>query len=152
MILYRLCKKKYKNDLSGKGAELSGGRWNSKGVSVLYTCESKALCTAELAVRLPLGLIPDEYYILTIKVPDNSKIVNCSLKSLPKDWKEFPHPNSTKNIGDDFIKKNKAFILKVPSAVIMGDFIYLINPFHKEFKNINIIKSELFEFDTSLFK
>ena len=34
MIVVRLAKLKYCKDLSGKGAEKSGGRWNSKGVSM----------------------------------------------------------------------------------------------------------------------
>jgi hypothetical protein len=31
MELYRLTKEKYGNDISGTGAFLAGGRWNSKG-------------------------------------------------------------------------------------------------------------------------
>ena len=37
MKLYRLTKAVYSNDLSGKGAEIAGGRWNSKGIALLYT-------------------------------------------------------------------------------------------------------------------
>jgi RES domain-containing protein len=42
MIVYRLAKAKYSNDLSGKGAEKTGGRWNSKGTALLYTSESQS--------------------------------------------------------------------------------------------------------------
>ena len=31
MIVFRLSKAQFANDLSGKGAELVGGRWNSRG-------------------------------------------------------------------------------------------------------------------------
>ena len=61
MIVYRLCKSIYKKDLSGKGAEIAGGRWNSKGYAILYTSESRSLCTAEIAVHTPLGNVPADY-------------------------------------------------------------------------------------------
>ena len=59
MIVYRLSKSKYSADLSGKGAEKAGGRWNSKGVAMVYTSASRALCTAEVAVHVPLGIVTD---------------------------------------------------------------------------------------------
>jgi len=52
MITFRLCKSIYSHDLLGKGAEQCGGRWNSKGTPMLYTCESRALCTTEIAVHI----------------------------------------------------------------------------------------------------
>ena len=44
MIVFRLSKAQFANDLSGKGAELVGGRWNSRGNAMLYTSQSIALC------------------------------------------------------------------------------------------------------------
>jgi RES domain-containing protein len=58
MKVYRQSKAKFSNDLSGKGAVQSGGRWNSKGVAVAYASGSRALCTTEIAVHIPLGNIP----------------------------------------------------------------------------------------------
>ena len=58
MIVFRLCKLEYKNDLSGNGARKFGGRWNSKGIPMIYTGETRALCSTEIAVHAPYGLIP----------------------------------------------------------------------------------------------
>ncbi len=72
MIVYRLSKSKYSADLSGKGAEKAGGRWNSKGVAMVYTSASRALCTAEVSVHVPLGIVPVDYELVSIEIPDDS--------------------------------------------------------------------------------
>src|SRR5262245_25485196 len=117
MIVYRLSKKKHKNDLSGKGAEISGGRWNSKGVAMIYTSQSRALCATEIAVHIPLGIVPSDYWLVTIEFPDTVELMELHLKSLPGDWNTFPYPHSTQAIGDRFIANGKYLVLKVPSAV-----------------------------------
>jgi RES domain-containing protein len=151
MIVYRLSRSIYAHDLSGKGAEKAGGRWNSKGVSVVYTSSSRALCVAEIAVHTPLGILPVDYYLVTIEIPDTVNIYEVSAGSLPKDWRSIPHSGSTQKIGDAFIRENKFMVMKVPSAVVQGDFNYLINPFHKDFSRIKIVNTERFSFDDRLF-
>ncbi len=150
MIVYRLSKGKFKNDLSGTGAKLSGGRWNSKGVALLYTGASRALCTAELAVHLPLGNIPADYWMVAIEIPDDA-IQELDLAILPAGWNDFPHSHATQQIGDDFVKEGKALILKVPSAVVSGDFNYIINPGHANMKNVRIVDTVPYTFDNRLF-
>ena len=152
MIIFRLCKSIYSGDFSGKGAEKFGGRWNSKGTSIIYTCESRALCTTEIAVHTPLGNIPIDYEIITMEVPDSMKITELDKKDLPSDWKLFPHPYSTQIIGDRFISDNKYLIFRVPSAVVQGEFNFLINPGHKDIKFLKIVSIEPFGFDQRLFK
>ncbi|MDE1191639.1 MAG: RES family NAD+ phosphorylase [Arachidicoccus sp.] len=152
MTVYRLCKGKYKNDLSGKGAELAGGRWNKKGFPVIYTSESRALCTTEIAVHIPLGIIPNDYYLVTIYIPDDIAIEEIKPNTLPADWKDIPYGYSTQEIGDSFLQANNYLILKVPSVVVPGDFNYLINPNHPDFRYIKITKTEKFEFDKRLFQ
>jgi len=152
MIVFRLSKSKHSKDLSGKGAEKFGGRWNSKGVALLYTSDSRALCTAEIAVHTPLGNIPFDYEVVLIKIPDNIIIPELEISELPGDWKSIPHSHSTQEIGDKFIDDGKFLAIKVPSAVVQGEFNYLINPDHTDFKSISIEKTETFTFDSRLFK
>ena len=152
MKVYRLSSEKYKADLSGKGAEISGGRWNSKGVAILYTSESRALCTTEIAVHSPLGIIPANYWIVMIEFPDGVDFLEPDPAAFPTDWNTFPHPHATQLIGDNFIANGKYLVMKVPSAVVPGDFNYLINPKHKLNSQVKIVKTEVFEFDKRLFK
>ncbi len=151
MIVYRLSKSKYSNDISGKGAELSGGRWNSKGIPVLYTSESRALCTAEIAVHTPLGNIPLDYEICSINIPSGITPFDVNLTDLPADWKSIPYAHSTQEIGDQFVKENKFLLMKVPSVVVQGEYNYLINPSHADFNKIIIESIEAFSFDERLF-
>lgn len=151
MILFRLSKGLYKHDLSGRGAEIAGGRWNSKGIPLLYTCESRALCTTEIAVHTPLGIVPHDYWLITLELPDGLPFTEILLKELPEDWKTFPHPNSTQLLGDAFVQQGKFLGVKVPSAVVHGDSNYLLNPRHPGFPQVTIKETEPFPFDERLF-
>lgn len=151
MIVFRLGREKYKNDLSGKGAEISGGRWNSKGIAMLYTGQNIALCTTEIAVHTPLGIVPKDYHLVEIEFPDSIKIQTINPKDLPSDWKDFPHPHFLQEIGNRFISENKYLVMRVPSAVVQGEFNYLFNPSHKFFSLVTIKKTEPYGFDKRIF-
>lgn len=152
MNVYRLSKSRYANDLTGKGAELTGGRWNKIGTKVLYTSDSRSLCTAEIAVHTPINIIPTDYYLISIELADTVEICQLDEKLLPLDWKSFPHSSITQEIGEEFISKKEFLVLKVPSAVVQGDFNYLINPLHKDFDKVKIAAKEMFTFDERLFR
>ncbi len=151
MMLYRLSKARYKNDLSGRGAEIAGGRWNSKGTAVVYTCESIALCNVEVAVRIPLGIIPSDYHLIHIELPPMCTVKTIGTEDLPYDWNSFPHSHSTQALGDAFVRDMKELVFKVPSAAVQGTFNYLINPFHPEMKLVKVVKTEEYSFDKRLF-
>ena len=148
MIVFRLGKKAYCRDLSGKGAELYGGRWNSKGVAMLYSSASRALAYAEVAVHLPFGLVPKDYFIVTIEIPDAVSMTALKDKDLPPHWRDYPHGDTTQKIGDAFIAAGRSLILRVPSAVVPGDFNYLVNPAHPQMKELSINSVEAFAFDS----
>ncbi len=152
MIVFRLANKKYSKDLSGIGAEITGGRWNYKGTRVLYTSDSRALCMAEVAVHTPVGVMPKDYYLITIEIPDYGHVSFLDLKTLPENWRKFPYSKETQELGDKFINEGKYLYFKVPSAVVQGDYNILINPFHEDFDKVKIIKTEKFSFDERLFR
>mgnify|MGYP001810454142 CR=1 FL=1 len=152
MIVFRLSKSKFAADLSGKGAEKSGGRWNSKGTAVVYTSESRALCTTEIAVHTPLGNLPQDYMLVSLEIPEDILIDEILATQIPAGWKSFPHAHSTQVIGDNFVLAGKFAVLKVPSVVVQGDFNYILNPAHPESARIKIKSIEPFNFDERLFK
>lgn len=149
MILFRISNTKYAGDISGRGAEKAGGRWNQKGHPMLYTCQSRALAAMELAVHITLSTIQHDYQILTLEIPDVAVKVFPE-EQLPEDWKQFPFPGTTQRIGTNWLIANETLAMKVPSAVIEGDYNYLINPNHPKFNEVKITSSKPFEFDTRL--
>jgi RES domain-containing protein len=151
MIVFRLSKQAFIKDLSGLGAEKTGGRWNSKGVPVLYTAASRALAVVEVIVHVPVGIIPINYQLATIEVPDSS-VLEIDIKDLPKNWATNPFTRHTQDIGNSFVRNNEHLVLQVPSATITGDTNYVINPRHPEFNKVKIKSIEPFMFDVRLFK
>ena len=79
-------------------------------------------------------------------------MLQISPANLSQDWRSFPHVSSTQAIGDKFISDAKYLVMRVPSAVVPGDFNYLINPSHKDFSKVKLLKTESFQFDERLFK
>jgi RES domain-containing protein len=152
MIVYRLVRKKYGFTLSGEGAKKAGGRWNSIDFSLIYTSDSRSLCTAEVAVSLPIGIFPNDFEMLLIEIPEDIPFLEINARDLPEGWRKFPYLEKTLQLGDKFILENEFPVMKVPSAVIPGDFNYLINPRHPDFEKIKNIKTEPYEFDERFFK
>lgn len=147
MKIYRLSKRKHAKDLSGIGAKLAGGRWNEKGIPLVYTAQSRALCALEVAVHLPLSLIPKDYVMVTLYIPDNCY---SELWKLPKNWNKFPYNKQTQKVTAQFVTDGK-LALRVPSAVVQGELNVLINPNHKEISKVRILEIERFQFDARLF-
>lgn len=152
MEVFRLLREQYANTLSGKGAAIKGARWNSQGVEIIYTAANRSLALAEVAVHFTLATLPDDYMMITIFVPDNTSLIKLKEKDVPNGWNAFPHSHSTQRFGDSFVFDNEYCLLQVPSAVTKGDFNFLINPYHADFKNIQIISKEKFPFDNRIFK
>lgn len=151
MEVFRLTRRKYTTNLSGKGAALKGARWNSVGTEIIYTASNRSLAMAEVAVHFTLATIPDDYYMLTIYAPENTSLKTVQVKDLPPRWNQFPHNKNTQRFGDKFVGENAHCLLRIPSVVTPGDFNVLINPFHTEFAKIKIISADPFPFDKRIF-
>ena len=151
MQVYRLVRKKYANPLSGEGASRSGNRWNSKGIALIYCADSRALAMAEVAVHLSLGLLPKDYEMVELEIPSRVRIRTLALEILPEGWNSFPLLLQTEQLGDEFVVAAESCVLQVPSAVVPGDFNYLLNPAHPDFEGIQIKSRVDFPFDPRFF-
>jgi RES domain-containing protein len=153
MKVFRIEREKYLSaTLSGTGASMSDGfRWNSLNTSIVYTAESRALALLEISVHLDLQHdLPADRYIVGIDIPDELEILELKLEELPFNWDAKPPIFETKLIGDDFVFKKTAPVLKVPSAIIPQEFNYLINPTHPDSSKIRIFSTDPLNFDSRL--
>lgn len=148
MLLYRITRSPYANDLSGTGARLYGGRWNNIGRAMVYTASSRSLATLEALVHLPTAIIPDDFCRITIDAPDDT--FEADIRTFPPNWNAYPEPEILKRTGDFFLKQNEHLLMKVPSAIVKEEFNFLINPMHPKIAKVKIVKVEPFTFDERL--
>lgn len=59
------------DDLTGAGAKITGGRWNEKGVAVVYCAGNISLAAMETLVHLGAGGLPLNRYLVRIDIPDD---------------------------------------------------------------------------------
>jgi len=149
MLLFRIVKCVYAGDLSGEGARLYGGRWNSEGKSAVYLASSRALAVLEVLVHLPPLMVPDGYCLVEIDVPDHS-IYDLPVEELPGDWNSIAQPIALRKTGDGFLKKQKYFLMKIPSVIVPQEFNYLLNPLHRDIEKTRVLKTIPFDFDSRL--
>lgn len=150
MRVFRIERQKYlKSTLTGVGASLTKGyRWNSLNTRLVYTSESRALATLEIAVHLDLSEdLPTDRYYVEIDFPDTLAIQEVKIEDLPEDWDAKPPTTTTQTIGDDFVDQGEAAILKVPSSIVPEEFNYLINPNHPDAKNLKVISRTKLKLD-----
>jgi len=152
MLVFRISKHKYANDLSGKGAEIFGGRWNPIGTSALYCSESRALSVLELLAHLPKEITPKKLRLLTLKIPTNIETKIERLKSLPSNWNSLQPIELTQYVGKQKFEANNLLGIIVPSAIIEMENNIVLNPEHKDYKKIEIINIDKYKFDERLFK
>jgi RES domain-containing protein len=149
MMLFRFCKEQYSNDISGEGAKLRGGRWNSVGLPVVYTSTTISLSLLELLIYNASYDELQNNYLMKIEIPGmpEDSITPINVKG---QWQK--DIGYSRFIGDSFLSTRKNIVFKVPSAIIPEEYNILINPLHPDFKKIKIIDSSPFEFDSRLFK
>jgi RES domain-containing protein len=145
---WRIVKEKHAaTAFTGEGAAKAGGRWNSRGVLLVYASGTKSLATLENLVHLNPPVI-FKYVVFPLQF-DDALVEIFPVKDLPADWRTEPPPPATKAIGDAWVKAARSAILALPS-VITGDTNYLLNPAHPDFKKIVIGQPEPFVFDPRL--
>ncbi len=83
-------------------------------------------------------------------IPAEVKVHVLESKDMPPDWKRVPAPRSTMDIGTAWIASSPTAVLKVPSVIIEGEYNYLLNPLHPDFKKIRISNPKPFRFDSRM--
>lgn len=141
MRLWRLCRRPFA-DLSGEGARIHGGRWNSPGRPVVYLAAEASLAVLEVRVHLdmPLELLPPDYVLLSVEAPDD--LAGEVADKEPEDSAAF---------GDAWLSEVRSPLLRVPSVIVPECHNILLNPRHPDAAKVGISGIRSFTFDPRLF-
>src|SRR3954471_4994165 len=139
MRAWRICRDAYA-DLTGEGARLWGGRWNSPGRPLVYAADSAALAVLEVRVHLDLSfdLLPADYVLLTLDLG------TASIETAPI------LPPDTAAFGDTGLAAGRTAVLQVPSVIVRESANTLINPRHPDATRVTLAEKRLFVFDERL--
>jgi RES domain-containing protein len=134
---WRLAKAKYRESaLDGVGSALGGGRWNSVGTPVVYCASTLALAVLEVRVHIPLANFQPRARYVGLEILIDSACIE-SVTKLPRGWRITPaastESTAARRLGDQWVTEKRSVALRLPSAVIPSEFIYLLNPAHVDF-------------------
>jgi RES domain-containing protein len=100
-----------------------------------FASESLSLAMLEIVVHLQNNSPLASYVVFTVEFSEEL-VQDLDLDLLPKDWRSFPAPPRTREMGDDWIKSNSSVLLRVPSVIVVHEYNFLINPMHHDFPKL----------------
>ncbi len=131
------------------GARLTGGRWNPRGMPVVYSGSSIALVALEYFVHLS-GDEPADLVLLEIEVPEGASVRSVLPKDLPDRWQD--DLAVTQGRGREWLQSSGSLLLWVPSAVVPEERNALLNPAHLEWERVAVRILRQFHFDRRMYR
>jgi RES domain-containing protein len=147
--VYRFVSTRFPDGLPCEGARRHGGRWNSKGVAVLYCATSESLAMLELRVHSPHPY-PRTRSRFVIEVPDNA-LTSVAIDQLPRGWDELPAGPASKRFGDAWVAAKLSVGLLVPSVVASEEKNLMLNPSHPRFQEVRVLSKRQVVLDKRLY-
>lgn len=136
MFVYRIVLKEYAKSLEAPGI---AGRWNTRGSKVIYAAESIPVAFMENMIRRKGIGFNDQFAIMAIEVHDSLKITEIDPVKLPDGWRDYNDYSICQSLGSEWYEKSVTPVLKVPSAVLITNFNYVLNATHPDFAKIKIV-------------
>lgn len=152
MLIWRVCRARFAGEaFSGEGARRFGGRWNSRGVPMVYASSSLALAAIETFVHLEPNQQPNDLVSIAAALPDGEPAERIELGQLPAGWwtDDF---EPLRAIGDKWIREKCSLALWVPSAALRTEWNVLVNPLHPAIAEIRVEEPQAFHFDARMFR
>jgi RES domain-containing protein len=150
--IFRITKTEYVEDLSGEGARLYGGRWNKIGEPMVYFAENLSLCLLEIIVHVEYAELPLDYSYIEAEIPDALIKDIKSVEFITPKWSTEEAVNQLQMYGSNWLKKQENLAMRVPSAVLDRENNILINPLHKDFGKLKVLKIGKVDFDPRLLR
>jgi RES domain-containing protein len=140
------------HDLSGKGAEITGGRWNRKGTPLVYTSVTRALACLETVVHLGSGgALPLNRYLVQISIPKEQWRARYVLDQNDHvGWDAEPAGKASKDWGTAWQSAKTGLLAEVPSVIVPEERNILINPAHPDAAKLSARKVRKWLYDPRL--
>jgi len=137
------------DDLTGKGAEATGGRWNRPGVPCVYASQSIALACLESIVHLDgPNQLPLNRYLVRIDVPEEAWRKRTVLDQRRQiGWDALPAGLVSLNWGTNWLKDCETLLAQVPSIVVPEESNFLLNPVHPDAATAVVTKIRRWTYD-----
>lgn len=128
------------SDLSGEGAKRTGGRWNRRGLALVYCSQSIALAVLETLAHLNQWDLPLNRFLVEVSIPDplwqSRQIVGR--ESAPGGWDAIPAGMASVSFGDIWLASASSAVLEVPSVIVPEECNVLLNPLHPDASRIQV--------------
>jgi RES domain-containing protein len=148
LTVFRLGKHVYRAQLfSGQGGLFANGRWTPRGRPVVYTSASISLAVLEYTVNYRRrGWVPATV-LGRATIPSSVRVKTVSAEGLPANWFAADAPPELQKIGREWLERGETAVLKVPSAIVVEEWNYLLNPLHADFGKLTLGIPKVFSFD-----
>lgn len=141
-------------DLTGKGAELTGGRWNRLGTPIVYASQSIALACLESLLHLSgADPLPLNRYLVQIEIPQPLWDVRTRFDPTRHvGWDAEPAGLVSLDWGTRWAQSGTALLAEVPSIVVPEESNLLANPRHPAAGQLTARKVRRWTYDARLVK
>jgi RES domain-containing protein len=153
---YRLVRKdRAESAFSGEGSRLFGGRWNPKGVAVVYGSRHLSLCVLEFRVNQDRFRPQHGYVFFRVILPENL-VETLPREKAPRGWarRDLPSekPTPAQRFGHRWVRERRSVVLEVPSAVLPQERNYVLNPQHPDFAQLHVERALPVRLDDRLWR
>jgi RES domain-containing protein len=148
VTVYRLGKHAYRAQLfDGLGGLYASGRWTPRGRPIVYASASISLAILEYTVNYRRrGWVPATV-LGRATIPADVRIETVSIEGLPARWFAADPPPQLQRIGGEWLERAHSAVLKAPSAVVIEEWNYLLNPLHADFGKLRLSAPTPFNLD-----
>lgn len=122
-IGFRVVRSARAEDVSGFGSFVNGARWNEARVHALYVAETRSLAALESLVHNIQRVGINQFAMVEIRLPPG-----LSRTEYPES--HCPSIAASRDFGTRWLLSHAQPLLRVPSAVVPGEWNWVINPQH----------------------
>lgn len=147
MEAYRIHNRRF-GALCGAGSARLGGRWNPRGVPLVYASPSYEGSLLETLARAEIGVLPIDHVASRIVLPKGHEVPALSEAEHP-DWRDGVRSHA---IGVAWAASEHSVALLVPSYVAQPwGWNVILNPRHPDFPRVRIAETVDIRWDGRLY-